>query len=87
MVINAIRKENTDINAWLALDYARDLWHEKEIKSVANVASQDIAEFLPLAAQAGIQPEIQCYALEQANQALIELKTGQIRGTKVLKIS
>lgn len=87
MVINAIRKENTDINIWLALDYARDLWHEKEIKSVANVASQDIAEFLPLAAQAGIKPEIQCYALEQANQALIELKTGQIRGTKVLKVN
>lgn len=86
MVINAIRKQNDDLNDWLNLDYGRDLWHEKEIKSVANVASRDIAEFLPLAAAAGIRPEIQVYRLTEANQALYELKTGQIRGAKVLKM-
>lgn len=86
MIVNAIRKESTDIDQWLALDYARDLWQEKIIKSVANVASSDIVDFLPLAARAGIRPEIQVYPLEEANQALWELKSGQISGAKVLKL-
>ncbi len=86
MVINAIRKENTDREQWLQLDYARDLWQEKIIRSVANVASRDIVEFLPLAAQAGIKPEIQVYALDEANRALQELRAGKIRGSKVLRI-
>jgi propanol-preferring alcohol dehydrogenase len=34
-----------------------------------------------------IHPEIQVYALEQANKALIELKTGVIQGAKVLNIN
>ncbi len=35
LVINAIRKEDGDKDYLLKLDYARDLWMEKEIKSVA----------------------------------------------------
>jgi propanol-preferring alcohol dehydrogenase len=31
-------------------------------------------------------PEVQEYALEEANQALVELKERKIRGAKVLKI-
>ncbi len=86
LVINAIRKEDVDKNALLELDYARDLWMEKEIKSVANVARIDVSEFLDLAAKIPIRPEFQEYALEDANQALVELKTRQIRGAKVLRI-
>jgi hypothetical protein len=33
-----------------------------------------------------LKPEVQVFTLEQANQALFELKTGKIRGAKVLKI-
>ncbi len=87
LVINAIRKENADKDALLQLDYARDLWLEREIKSVANVARQDVAEFLELAAKIPIQPEYQEYPLQDANQALVELKTRKIRGAKVLRIS
>jgi len=87
LVINAIRKEDRDKAAWLQIDYPRDLWMEKEIKSVANVARRDVEEFLALAAEIPIKPEIQEYKLEEANQALMELKQRKIRGAKVLRIT
>lgn len=87
LVINAIRKENVDREYLLKLDYPRHLWQEKEIKSVANVARRDIVEFLELAAQIPIRPEMQEFALQDANQALQELKGRQIRGAKVLRIA
>jgi len=59
---------------------------EKEIKSVANVTRQDVTEFLELAARIPIKPEVQEYALEDANQALLDLKERRIRGAKVLRI-
>ncbi len=86
LVINAIRKEDIDKNHLLELDYPNHLWMEKEIKSVANVARRDVAEFLELAAEIGLAPDVQEYALDEANQALIELKMGKIRGAKVLTI-
>jgi len=86
LVINAIRKENIDQDYLLRMDYPTHLWMEKEIKSVANVTRKDVSEFLQLAAQIPIKPEVQEYALEEANQALLELKTRKIRGAKVLKI-
>ena len=86
LVINAIRKEEVDKSVLLKLDYPSQLWMEKEIKSVANVTRADIREFLQLAADANIKPEFQEYDLEQANQALFEMKQGKIRGAKVLKL-
>jgi propanol-preferring alcohol dehydrogenase len=59
---------------------------EKEIKSVANVTRQDVREFLQLAAEAKIKPEVQEYDLEDANRALLELRQGNIRGAKVLRL-
>ena len=86
LVINAIRKEDVDKDYLLQLDYPAHLWLEKEVKSVANVARQDVSEFLQLAAEIPILPEVQEYELEQANQALVELKERKIRGAKVLRI-
>ncbi len=86
LVINAIRKEATDREVLLSLDYASQVWMEKEIKSVANVTRQDVREFLGLAAEAGLKPEYQEYELQEANRALLELKQGKIRGAKVLRI-
>jgi len=86
LVINAIRKEDADKASLLQLDYATHLWMEKEIKSVANVSRSDVSEFLELAARIPIEPEVQEYALEEANQALAELKARKIRGAKVLRI-
>lgn len=87
LVINAIRKEEIDKNYLLKLDYSRDLWMEKEIKSVANVTRRDIAECLELAAAIPIRPEVRQYRLEEANRALVELKTQKIRGAKVLTLA
>ena len=85
LVINAIRKEG-DLHSLLKLDYPVHLWQEKEIKSVANITRRDVKAFLSLAADMALKPEVQVFALEQANAALCELKMGKIRGAKVLQI-
>jgi propanol-preferring alcohol dehydrogenase len=84
LVINAIRKEAGDKGVLQDLDYARDLWMEREIKSVANVTRRDVSEFLELAADVPIRPEVEEFPLDDANAALQELKEGGIRGAKVL---
>ncbi|BBO91204.1 alcohol dehydrogenase [Desulfosarcina ovata subsp. ovata] len=84
LVINAIRKEVADREALLNMDYATHLWHEKEIKSVANVARTDVSRFLDLADRIPIIPEVETFDLSEANRALLELKNRKIRGAKVL---
>jgi len=86
LVINAIRKEDRDKDALMHLDYPKHLWLEKEIKSVANVSRRDVQEFLDLAARIPIRPETQEYPLENAVQALRDLKAGGSRGAKILRI-
>lgn len=83
LVIAVIRKR-TPIPP---LDYARLLWDEKEIKSVANITRKDAQDFLPLAAEIPIIPEVQEFKLEEANEALILLKQGQIQGAAVLRMA
>ena len=86
VVINAIRKENKDIESLLQLDYSTHLWLEKEIKTVANITHRDAEEFLPIAAEIPIIPEIQEFEFKEANEALILLKQGKMQGAGVLKI-
>ena len=86
LVVNAIRKEDTDKDYLLNLSYHKHLWMEKEIKTVANITHQDIDEFLPLAAAIPIKSEVTSYKLEEANKALLELKYNTVRGAKVLLI-
>ncbi|MFH1297163.1 MAG: zinc-dependent alcohol dehydrogenase family protein [Bacteroidota bacterium] len=87
LVINAIRKEEIDKECLLDLNYPEHLWMEKEIKSVANVTAADVREFLKLAAEIPIKPEVQVFPLEDANKALQELKQQKIRGAKVIRIT
>jgi propanol-preferring alcohol dehydrogenase len=87
LIINAIRKEEIDKDYLLHLDYTAHLWMEKEIKSVANVSRSDIREFLKLAAEIPIIPEVQECNFMDANTALKELKMSSVRGAKVLRIS
>lgn len=86
LVINAIRKEDYDKNELLQISYPEHLWLEKEIKSVANVTRQDVRDFLALAAEIGLRPVVREFKLEQANEALLELKFGKAPGAKVLVI-
>ena len=86
LVINAIRKEAVDRDLMAEISYEEHLWLEKEIKSVANITRTDLQEFLPLAAEIPLKPEVGVYALEDANKALRDLQAGHIRGAKVLRI-
>ena len=86
LVINAIRKED-DRRCLLNLDYSVHLWQEKELKTVANITRSDVKQFLKLGADMNIQPEVEVYDLDQANKALFELKTGTVKGAKVLRIN
>jgi propanol-preferring alcohol dehydrogenase len=86
LVINAIRKEDSDKKILAELDYPVHLWMEKEIKSVANVSRTDIREFLHLAAGMNIRPVVQEYPLLDANIALLDLKQRKIKGAKVLRM-
>lgn len=86
LVINAISKESTDKPSLLKLSYSRDLWQEKEIRSVANITRRDVGDFLALAVEAGLRPEVKEYPLEEANVALMELRYGSSRGARVLRI-
>ncbi len=87
LVINAIRKEDLDKEFLLNLSYERDLWLEREIKTVANITRQDIEEFLMLVDKAQIEPEVEIYPFERAFEALEDLKNQKIKGAKVLKIN
>ncbi len=87
LVVNAIRKESGDQQRLLDLDYARHLWLEKEIRTVANITRRDVREFLQIAADAAIAPAVQEYPLEDANAALRDLRSGGGHGSRVLRIS
>jgi propanol-preferring alcohol dehydrogenase len=82
LVLAVIRKRNPIP----PLDYAQLLWDEKEIKSVANITRRDAQEFLSLASEIPIIPEVQVFKLEEANQVLILLKEGKIQGAGVLRM-
>ena len=87
LVINAIRKEAGDRELMAGISYEKHLWLEKEVKTVANVTSHDIAEFLPIAAEIPIRPAVESYPLEAANKALNDLRAGHVRGAKVLLVN
>ena len=80
------RKEVGDQETLAGLDYDRHLWREKSLSTVANVTRRDVRECLNLAAEIPLRPSVTSYRLEDANQALLELKGGHIRGAKVLRI-
>jgi len=84
LVINAIRKEEYDKQELLELDYAKHLWREKSIHSVANVTRNDVRQCLALAAEMDLQAEVTTYPMTDANLALQEIKRGGLRGAKVL---
>ncbi|HET9013996.1 MAG TPA: zinc-dependent alcohol dehydrogenase family protein [Thermomicrobiaceae bacterium] len=60
------------------------LWEERMVRSVANLTRRDGDEFLALAPRVPVHTTIQPYPLEQANQALDDLRRGRIEGAAVL---
>jgi propanol-preferring alcohol dehydrogenase len=63
-----------------------DLWEERVLGSVANLTRQDGEEFIALAPQVPVQTEVSIYPLEEANQALDDLRAGRFRGAAVLQL-
>src|SRR4051794_22142705 len=64
-----------------------DLWHERSIRSVANLTRHDGEEFLRVADEVPVRSTITRYALEDANQALDDLRHGRFEGAAVLEIN
>lgn len=61
------------------------LWQEREVLSVANLTRSDAREFFPIAQQAGVSTYTTTYRLEDANQALDDLRMGRLNGAAVLR--
>jgi propanol-preferring alcohol dehydrogenase len=62
-----------------------DLWHERVLRSVANLTRADAHEFLELAPQVPVRTTVQEFALEEAEAALDCLRAGKIEGAAVLR--
>jgi propanol-preferring alcohol dehydrogenase len=60
------------------------LWQERSVRSVANLTRADAREFLPLAPQVPVRTHVTTYPLEQANEALADLRAGAFSGAAVL---
>jgi len=60
------------------------LWHERELKSVANLTRQDGDEFFRIVSNAGIKTQNSPYSLDRANEALADLRSGRLHGAAVL---
>jgi propanol-preferring alcohol dehydrogenase len=62
------------------------LWGERVVRSVANLTRHDGEEFLALAPKVPVKTRPLPYALEQANQALDDLRAGRLQGAAVLQV-
>jgi propanol-preferring alcohol dehydrogenase len=61
------------------------LWGERTLSSVANLTRQDGAEFMRIAEQVPVKTTTQQFSLAQANDALQQLRRGELHGAAVLK--
>jgi propanol-preferring alcohol dehydrogenase len=66
-----------------SLRYER-LWHERVLRSVANLTRADGSEFLDVAPRVPVHTHVTTYPLEQANEALADLRTGRLTGAGVV---
>jgi propanol-preferring alcohol dehydrogenase len=62
----------------------RLLWEERSLLSVANLTREDGVTFLQHAASMDIATHTRSYPLKQANQALDDLRNGNLQGAAVL---
>src|SRR5271165_5188067 len=60
------------------------LWGERQIRSVANMTRADARDFLRIAADIGMRPKVTAFRLEQANEALLAIKSDAIDGAAVI---
>lgn len=89
--LRAIRKGGTVALAGIHMSAIPEfeyplIYGERVLRSVANSTRQDAREFLELAAEVPVRTEVRRFALEEANQALLELKQSRLRAAGVLDV-
>jgi propanol-preferring alcohol dehydrogenase len=62
------------------------IYGERGLRSVANATYQGGLEFLEIAGQVPLQVDVRAYPLEEANEALLDLKNSAFNGQAVLQI-
>ncbi len=62
------------------------LWHERTLRSVANMTRADAQEFMDLAAVAGLHVAYEVFPLDAANDALLAIANGAVRGAATLSL-
>jgi propanol-preferring alcohol dehydrogenase len=65
-------------------DYDRLLWGERQLRSVTNMTRADARDFLQLAAEIGLRPQVTAFPLDQANEAVAAIKNDSIDGAAVI---
>src|SRR4051794_18928475 len=63
------------------------LWGERSVRSVANLTRRDGEDFLELAPRVPVRTVVRSYPLEQANEALDDLRAGRFEGSAVLSVA
>ncbi|MGB8624337.1 MAG: zinc-dependent alcohol dehydrogenase family protein [Paracoccaceae bacterium] len=89
MALKALRKGGRVICAGIHMSDIpsfpyRLLWEERQVASVANLTRKDGIEFLRIAPEVGIVTTTTTYPLNQANEALADLRAGRFEGAAVL---
>jgi propanol-preferring alcohol dehydrogenase len=79
VAINAIHLDQMP-----SFDYDKLLWGERQIRSVANMTRQDARDFLTIAHDLNIRPQVTVFSLEDANQALLAVKEETEHGSSVI---
>jgi len=79
VAINAIHLDQMP-----AFDYDKLLWGERQIRSVANMTRQDARDFMKIATELKIQPCVNVFPLERANEALLAVKNEDQQGSAVI---
>ena len=79
VAINAIHLDHMP-----SFDYDKLLWGERQIRSVANMTRQDARDFLKVAHELNIRPQVTAFPLQDANQALLAVKEETEFGSAVI---
>jgi alcohol dehydrogenase, propanol-preferring len=79
VAINAIH-----LDSMPTFDYDKLLWGERQIRSVANMTRQDARDFLEIAHDLSIRPQVKVFSLEDANKALLAVKQESENGSAVI---
>jgi alcohol dehydrogenase, propanol-preferring len=79
VAINAIHLDQMP-----AFDYDKLLWGERQIRSVANMTRRDARDFLAIAQELKIHPQVVAFPLQDANKALLAVKEETERGSAVI---